>query len=359
MNRETSIYLDLVRIAAASLVFLSHASWQQNSGGVLWQLQGHGREAVDVFFVLSGFVIGHVVETREHSALTYTVHRAARVWSVALPALLITFALDRAGQSLRPELYQEWCCEAHHGGIWSFVAGAFFLNDIWTHHAPPGSNVPYWSLGYEVWYYVAFGVAVFARPPWHLLGPVLVMAAVGPGIAALFPLWLLGRLCYRLCVRHVPGPRFGAMLLALGIVGFAVYETEAVRYHEIYDPFELTPTRLHDYALDHLVGVLFAVHLLGFRALSATVPGMLDRLAGPARWLGGATFTLYLLHLPLIHALVAVSPWPVTSWATRGLVFMAPPVIVLALAEVTERRKHAWRERLAGLLRLAVRATSG
>ena len=104
MNRETSIYLDLIRFTAAVFVFLTHASREQSSGGFLWQLQ-FGREAVDVFFVLSGFVIAHVVETRERSALAYAVARAARLYSVALPALALTFLLDRIGQPLRPENY--------------------------------------------------------------------------------------------------------------------------------------------------------------------------------------------------------------------------------------------------------------
>jgi len=34
MNRETSVYLDLVRFVAAVFVFLTHAGRQQSSGGL-------------------------------------------------------------------------------------------------------------------------------------------------------------------------------------------------------------------------------------------------------------------------------------------------------------------------------------
>jgi peptidoglycan/LPS O-acetylase OafA/YrhL len=350
MNRETSIYLDLVRIMAAGLVFLAHASWRQNSGGVLWQLEDHGREAVDVFFVLSGFVIGHVVATREQSPLAYTVHRAARVWSVALPALALTFLLDRLGHSLRPELYQAWCCAGEHGGDWSFVTGLFFVGDVWGHHPPPGSNVPWWSLGYEVWYYVAFALLVFLRRSWGAVAAALAMAVAGPGIAALFPLWLLGFFCHFLCTRHRPRPAVGIALWALGLGGLGLVVAAGTRYHEIYDPFAFTWTRFNDYGLDYAVGGLFALHLLGFRALSAARPGLLRDVARPARWLSGATFTLYLLHLPLIHALVAVSPWHADTWRTRLLVYLGTPLLVLLLAEVTERRKTAWRQAIARLV---------
>ena len=349
MNRETSIYLDLVRFIAAVFVFLTHASRQQSSGGLLWQIN-YGREAVDVFFVLSGFVIGHVVETRERSALGYAVARAARLYSVALPAVVITFVLDRIGQSLRPELYVGWCCDSLGGRAWEYLGSLVFLNEIWSHHTPPGSALPYWSLGFEVWYYVVFGLAFFAPRPWNLIAAALVMVAVGPGIAALFPLWLLGFYCYRLSTRRLPGRRTGAALCAGALIAFFAYEHEAYRYGELYSAFALSEERLHDYAQDYIVGGLFSLHLIGFCAVSAWLAPLLARCERPIRWIAGATFTLYLFHVPLIEAVVALAPWPADTWPTRLLVFIGVPLLVLALAELTERRKAAWRRAILALL---------
>jgi peptidoglycan/LPS O-acetylase OafA/YrhL len=349
MNRETSIYLDLVRFTAAVFVFLTHASREQSSGGLLWQLQ-FGREAVDVFFVLSGFVIAHVVETREHSPLEYTVARAARIWSVALPALALTFVLDRIGQPLRPENYVGWCCDSLGRPALEYLGSLVFLNEIWSRHAPPGSALPYWSLGFEVWYYVAFGVAFFGRRPWNLVGAALVMLAIGPRVVALFPLWLLGFACYRLGRRSPVDPRLGWVLCVGAPIAFVLYEQDAYRYGEIYAAFSLSPERLHDYAQDYIVGGLFALHLFGFRAVSGAFAPLLRRWEKPIRWIAGATFSLYLFHVPLIETAVALSPWPASAWPTRGMVFIGVPLIVLALAEVTERRKAAWRRAILALL---------
>ena len=52
----------------------------------------------------------------------------------------------------------------------------------------------------------------------------------------------------------------------------------------------------------------------------------------------------------LIHVVVALAPWPVETWPTRTLVFIGVPLLVLALAEVTERRKAAWRRGILALL---------
>ncbi len=349
MNRETSIYLDLVRFIAAVFVFLTHASREQSSGGFLWHLQ-FGREAVDAFFVLSGFVIAHVVETRERSPLAYGVARAARIYSVALPALLLTFVLDRIGQPLRPENYVGWCCDSLGSLAEQYLGSLVFLNEIWSHHAPPGSALPYWSLGFEVWYYVAFGVAFFGRRPWNFIGAALVMLAIGPRVAALFPLWLMGFACSRLGRRRPPGPRLGWALCAGALIAFLLYEQVATRYGELYSAFSFSPERLHDYAQDYIVGALFSLHLYGFCAISGAFAPVFRRLERPIRWIAGATFSLYLFHVPLIETVVALAPWPVTSWPTRALVFIGLPLIVFALAEVTERRKAAWRQAILALL---------
>jgi peptidoglycan/LPS O-acetylase OafA/YrhL len=87
MNRELSLYLDICRFCAAAMVFLGHVSDHQWSGGFLWQIGGFGEDAVAVFFVLSGFVIGYVSDARENAASSYTASRLARLWSVAVPAL--------------------------------------------------------------------------------------------------------------------------------------------------------------------------------------------------------------------------------------------------------------------------------
>ena len=171
MGREVSAFLDLVRLLAAIAVFLSHASWQDHTGGVLWQLGTIGREAVDVFFVLSGFVIGHAAQGR--TLRDYMLSRLARVYSVALPAVVLTFVLDGIGRSVLPALSHGFC-------------------NIWGAEVSPGSDIPYWSLGFEAWYYLAFGLLVFLPRRWGWVGAVGAMVVAGPGIAVLFPLWLLG-----------------------------------------------------------------------------------------------------------------------------------------------------------------------
>src|SRR5207247_1357633 len=57
----------------------------------------------------------------------------------------------------------------------------------------PPTNLPFWSLSYEFWYYVAFGVATLIRPArLRNLMVLVVLLIAGPAILLLMPCWLVG-----------------------------------------------------------------------------------------------------------------------------------------------------------------------
>lgn len=89
MNKLTSIYLDLIRFTAALVVVLSHAAAFTSLKIPL--ISGLGTEAVVVFFVLSGYVIAYVSNNKENNYIVFFKARAIRIYSVLIPAILITF----------------------------------------------------------------------------------------------------------------------------------------------------------------------------------------------------------------------------------------------------------------------------
>jgi peptidoglycan/LPS O-acetylase OafA/YrhL len=102
MTQALSLYLDVLRFAAAFTVFLSHYAAGRHSGGLFRQVGPYGRVAVLVFFVLSGFVIAFVSETRERTLEECCLSRFARLYSVILPAFIATAALDGLAAVLNP-----------------------------------------------------------------------------------------------------------------------------------------------------------------------------------------------------------------------------------------------------------------
>jgi peptidoglycan/LPS O-acetylase OafA/YrhL len=55
------------------------------------------------------------------------------------------------------------------------------------------------------------------------------------------------------------------------------------------------------------------------------------------------TFSLYLFHLPVAQFLTTVTPWPPASWSARVVSVAGTFLLVVLLAELTERRKDIWR----------------
>lgn len=104
MSRGFSVYLDAVRFAAAFVVLISHLAYPRFTRGDLqfirhWDL---GRDAVIIFFVLSGVVIAYAAE-RDGTLGTFVFNRVTRLYSVMAPALLLTIVLDLTGQLIHPE----------------------------------------------------------------------------------------------------------------------------------------------------------------------------------------------------------------------------------------------------------------
>ncbi len=348
LPRGVSLALDAIRFAAAFIVFASHLAWRFFGGGVLGPLEPYGGQAVVVFFVLSGFVIGHVAASAEPTWRDFAAARLARLWSVALPALALTFLLDAIGRAADPARYHAMVQYVWDGRWHQALSGAFFLDETWGRETAIGTALPYWSLGYEAWYYAIFALAWYPRGAWRWLAVVAAVAA-GPRIMAMAPLWALGLLLY-----HATGSLQPKRVLALPIAGAGVLiwcgwvalagpDARVAMLGAWFD----RPTLAQDY----VVAIAFALVLLGIVAGTREVERALAPLAGPIRYLAGATFSLYLVHVPLMMFLLSVLPWRATDLRTRLLLLVAVPVAALAFAAVTERRKHAWRRAITGLFR--------
>jgi peptidoglycan/LPS O-acetylase OafA/YrhL len=222
MTRDVSTFLDAARLTAALIVVAGHTEWSFAPGFMPFIRSGHlATLAVGVFFVLSGFVISYVVDRKEITARRYFVSRAARVYSVALPALMLTLLLDTFGRYLSPQTYGLLDLSSFLKDASKDLFSLTFLNGIWEWNLHPGSNVPFWSLTYEVPYYAIFGLWFFGHATWRVASLALLLL-FGPYIAILFFLWLLGSGCYHLTrsarLTRVPARAllgFSLVLLAL------------------------------------------------------------------------------------------------------------------------------------------------
>jgi peptidoglycan/LPS O-acetylase OafA/YrhL len=337
-----SLYLDLVRLLAALSVFFFHLGYGKLIGAPFGVLRVFGSNGVIVFFVLSGFVITHVLSTKEKSARSYIVARLSRLYSVVVPMLLLTIVLDTLGTKANPGLYPLGLTPD------AFVADLFFVNSIWHHYYSFGSMQTFWSLGFEVWYYIAAGLffLVPGTPRFFFAAAAILFA--GPNIAELLPVWLLGAAIYRLKGRISANAALGVPLFVLPVIAFFV-----ARSTGFFEPIVLGiggDNGLQQLPVIYSSAVLFGAHLCGAQMLSPWLATAMMPIGAFIRWAAGASFTLYLAHLPLAFFIAAHDPWTVWDWRSKVLIVTGTLAGTLLIAEISERRKEWWRKIFERLL---------
>jgi len=356
LPRPLSLYLDCCRLLAALLVVASHygpyGAITRSANGWVPNL---GREAVIVFFVLSGFVIAYTTEQKRPSLRDYAIARATRIYSVALPVLLLAFGAAAV---------LVWCEQvpARHlyetAKPWLYLPlHLLFMGELWTVSEPPPLLGPYWSLGYEVWYYVLFGALFYLRGSQRVLVAGAILLFVGPKLWLLLPVWASGVWLYRWQQTHALGRRTALLgwvatfvLLALfKLSGSDVFLRMFARAHW---PFPAVPLRSADrFLADYLVCVLVLANF--WCARYAGFFGLL-RCERAIRGLSSYTFTLYLVHALVMSLwLILYRHDPANALDVAGMTVLIV-VVTWMVGQLTEHRKHWFRvgfERLAGWVR--------
>jgi peptidoglycan/LPS O-acetylase OafA/YrhL len=334
MSRKFSAYLDIVRFLAALVVFLGHASAQSLTGGLFWQLAPYGDTCVVVFFVLSGLVVAYVVDTKDRTWQRYTSNRSARLWSVVLPALVLTAIVDLVGVRVAPAMYNgPWFYSDNL--VIRFLASALMLQDVWHFFLVPGINAPFWSLTYEAFYYAVFGVLVFVKSSAKWIIGATILAVGGPLIAGLFPIWALGYVAYRLTKSVTLSAGFSYFMFFSGLA--LLLYSPSIRASLPYD----LPIMGDPIAARYLDAFGFFLNLLGAHGIAESTLNLPENMRSFIATIAGATFTLYLFHRPLIQFFSYAGPDDSASWQRRVLVLGGTLLVTFMAVPLTEMlRKH-------------------
>jgi peptidoglycan/LPS O-acetylase OafA/YrhL len=312
-DSAASPFLDLVRLIAAQAVCFGHAisffhvaPWLQPPYAPYMQ-----NVAVQVFFVLSGFLIAYTLN-RARTFGVYAIDRFARIYSAYLPCLFVVAALlALAGRDVSA----------------TTLAGNLFMLQNWPGPtvlaalAVPALDGPWWTIAVE-WHIYFFVGALYFLHRAPLLAPVAVAFAFVPlaflfgdaqlGVGkGLFALWLLGYAAYFLLPLYrgsiaVACAAFGAYLLLL------------------------TPGKEYERALY----VPLAIAFYSAVAYAARLSARRSAWTRAIRFGAAYSFTLYLVH----HALLVVWREIASGWWGALSGFAAANLVALAIAWPTEMR---------------------
>ncbi len=310
--------LDLVRGLSAVLVLVAHvrAFLFQDFGDlaqpglvekVFYFGTGIHHQAVMVFFVLSGFFVGGAVCSQigrdSFSVRRYAVARLSRLWTVLIPALLLTLVCDGIGRTMAPAAYDGSLRAVFMSGptpdvpadlsVAAFLGNLGFLQTI---ELPVyGSNGPLWSLANEFWYYVLFPLLAFAAVG---VRKSLARAVAYAGLALLIAWWLPRLLVLQggiwllgVLVWWLPSPRAGWWRILLRAGSSAAF----------VGTLALSKTDLF-LGSDYAVGMGFAFWLWSWRGASLKNLALRKIAVG----LSEISYTLYVCHFPILFLIAAV-----------------------------------------------------
>lgn len=347
MKNVTSIYLDCLRAVAAFGVFFFHFSYLGFSGFSSIDHWTIGRFGVIIFFVMSGYVISYVSKNRHNGLSDYMEARFARLFSVFLPALVLTVILDAAGSRLDPSIYQNYPKVTDSKIILyipffiTFLFENSFFSLRWL------SNGPAWSIAYEFWYYVVFGIYTFYNKRFR--GPILliVIFLAGWKILLLSPVWIAGVMIHKYQKQLIElTAGFSVALIALSIAIIAILCTPLL--YSIMEPLrqwgiENTTLGLHSFFLsDYLFAIPIAGLLVGIiSAPTIKLPSIMKSLVSTA---AGFSFSLYLFHVPIILFLKSTKIYSPDSIVQSSLAALFVIFLCYFLAKLTEDKKSFWRK---------------
>jgi len=354
MKKEFSIYLDLVRFLASLLVVIYHSNMRNISEQVL-PFSDHGHAAVIVFFVLSGYVISYITATREKEPLDYWSSRLSRFYSLAIPVVLMCPLLDMAGEAMAPQFYVD---KTTHGlAAVRIFTSLTYLNEIWNLSIMSFSNVPYWSLCYEMWYYALFAMVTFTRgqPRIWLTGATLLF--LGPKILVLAPIWILGVVLHRSRALNAVGPALGWVLFLASWPLYMLFQHYQMTEVGSQMLLNLIGEKWHHQAAfskffitDYLLALVIAANFVGFRAIAPAFSAPLLALEKPIRWIASFTFSLYILHQPLLQFFAALINGDPKGYVFYAEVMAATLLAVYVIGSLTEHKRGHLRRAIHALL---------
>jgi peptidoglycan/LPS O-acetylase OafA/YrhL len=346
--------IQALRGIAASMVVLWHASryLAPNGGGAVAQfLQPGAVMGVDLFFLISGFIMVHTTRDSDGSpgyVAGFLVKRATRIWPVWLVALVVMLVSQMDTTYFTDPARREWLARSL-----VFLPTAGVSADVAPIFGAPVLGVG-WTLNYEMYFYAFFALSMFfGRWRWAaffawVVATVLLVPWLTGELSAL-PHWWDFFSCdryYHYAIQymnlatsplillfvagaligllyHAPKPARGPSRSAIALVCIAV-ALVALQFALAFRPYHGV---LH-WGLTLIPLVL--VVALASRRIEIPVPRWLE-------YLGDISFSLYLLHTIVLGIVFSLVRAHAQSWLVTRVAVVAAILVTIAVAAVSHR----------------------
>lgn len=371
-----SARLNCLRWVAAMLVLISHlkpilfveyANLQHKDAliAAFYFVTGLGHEAVVIFFVMSGLLVGGLSLDRHRDRRfvpsEFVIQRFSRIYIVLIPALMVGFLLDHIGLAYfnSSAIYTESLRFRMLGVVANQLSWHLMLENVLMLQQVSvpvlGSNGALWSISYEWWCYALFFFAFYflascahRSPKLHyLLLACLLLALLPLDVVRYFLIWMIGVAVLFSPLRRI---RCNRLLAYAGLIASILWSR--IDQNNAAPILGFERTFIHDLVLACACFFLFTA-LNQYR----------DRLSHKQtvhKVLAGFSYTTYLVHLPFMTFVIAILNshfgLPVLqqpSWSGMACFVLIGALVYFyayCFSRCTERHTDALRRQLHGLL---------
>jgi peptidoglycan/LPS O-acetylase OafA/YrhL len=301
-----------------------------------------GTEAVYLFFVLSGFVLTlPFVREKKGSWLGYYPKRALRIYVPVWGAFVLAVFWMTVFPRTFPAGASTWLV-----GHPSTLTSSQVVGDLFLWPPPLGSNPVLWSLTFEVIFSILLPLYVFASrrlPKLNLLKFVLLLGAIGYfsplGTVPKFclPMFGLGTI---MAVERDRLARWGQSIRSLRFSGTVWFLLTFVALGLLNSYWTVRGLTNDPALMATLIPLSRALSLLGacfaiFLAIEGAWRGWLER--PHMQWLGKRSFSLYLVHNPIVVSTAVLLGGTPGALATLAITVPASLLVTEGFYRVVER----------------------
>ena len=307
--KKMVVSIQYLRGLAAMMVVYHHSVRKvlEMSPDSVIPYSGFGNAGVDIFFVISGFIMWVTTVSTTQTPAYFWYRRIIRVvplyWffilAIIIPKLLV------------PEIFQTTQLEPSH-----IVKSLLFI----PHYHPFVSDqiwpilIPGWTLNYEMFFYLLFGASLFISARWRfpaLASAFLFLVLLGQWITSDNPLFIT--YTDKLILEFFAGIVIGVLymrgftlspVMSISLMGVAII---------LLIGFE---TFLLPGGMRIIIWGIPAI-LMVFATLSLDTAGKIPRISS-LRLIGDASYSIYLSHILSIE--VIESLWEIPDWQTDTLI---------------------------------------
>ncbi len=326
MNKMV-VSIQYLRGLAAMMVVYHHSVrkiLEMNPDSII-PYSGFGNAGVDIFFVISGFIMWVTTISTTQTPAYFWYRRIIRI----VPLYWFFILLIIIPKLLVPEIFQSIQLEPSH-----IVKSLLFIP-----HYHPGVNdqiwpilIPGWTLNYEMFFYLLFGASLFISPRWRLavlVATFLLLIVMGQWMTTDNPLFIT--YTDKLLLEFLAGifigvfymrgvalrPMMSYTLVGAAIILFIGFETS----------FLPGGTRIVTWGIP---ATLIVVAVLSLDRAGRVPP------INSLKVIGDASYSIYLSHIlsiEVVEYLWAITGWQTDTLATQ-LIFMAVCIGISALVGI-------------------------